>query len=75
VHEGHEMDLKQAGYEASGPGLSSARAHERDHVNMVINRRPLNVFCAIDAFGSLVNTMALSQKKMYYPLPVTRFGR
>ena len=32
-------------------------------MNMVINRRPLTVFCAMDAFGSLVNPTALSQKK------------
>jgi hypothetical protein len=44
VHEGHEMDVKQAGYEAYGPGSSSSRAHDRDLVNMVINRRPLTVF-------------------------------
>jgi len=38
---GHEMDLKQTGYEESGPGSSSARAQKRELVNMVINRRPL----------------------------------
>jgi len=38
---GHEMGLKQAGYEDSAPGSYSDRAQGRDLVNMVINRRPL----------------------------------
>jgi hypothetical protein len=58
------MDLKQEGYEECGLGSSSAKAHERDLVNMVINRRPLTVFCAIDAFGSTVKPTALSQKNV-----------
>jgi hypothetical protein len=44
---GHDTDLQQAAYEVGGLGSSSARAQERDLVNMVINRRPLTVFCAL----------------------------
>jgi len=47
-----------------GIGSSSARAQERDLANMVINRRPLTVFCAMGAFGSLVKPTALSQKNV-----------
>jgi len=48
---GHEIGLKQAGYEGSAPGSYSDRVQGQDLVNMVINRRPLT--------GVAVNLLAL----------------